>query len=310
MQFLLHPSDRPVFRLSGVVSQCRLELRIHDVPIHQDTSGKTHHFDLAINEWLFQGGNVIEVRLAPLQASHEFAPSAFLEMTLHHKSAHDEAGKLSTLGNLTWRPQPSARAQDTRSQALDTDTLRSTPPPPPQTPEETALLALPGQADDLRWTLGAPVLQPDHSVHLLSRLPLPPPWPACPWLRGALLTDLEEPAQTIGICLRTLHAALRADAWQPLLETRRAAIQAAYGLGEPETDEALGFPSLLHSPGWQLVALPAGLPRLEIAGKGRLARMIDPATGLSPLLLRNPTLGLLAEIQAWWMFTGKWILVR
>lgn len=311
MLLLLHPSDQPVFRLRGSAAQCRLELRLNDVPLHQEEAGRAHHFDFAVNEWLFQGGNRIEVRLSPPGVAAEFPAGAFLEMAVLHKPAHEGQHSVREVGKMSWRPEPSAKTPGTHSpQMPDTETLLGAAQPAPPVDDEPSLLALPGQAEELSWAVEPAVHLPEGMVSISSQLPLPPPWSACPWQRGPVLMAHDDNRQTVHVCLRTLHAALRADAWRPLLEVRRAAIQAAYHLPEHEVDEALGFPPLLRQPGWQLEPLPAEMPQLEIAGKGRLARMIDPATGMSPLVFKNQAQGILAEVQAWWMFSGKWLLVR
>lgn len=305
MQVLLHPSDQPVFRLRGSASHCQVEIRINDVPVWRDNGSLAHDFDLAINEWLFQGVNPIDIHIQPAEPGSEFPLQAAFELKVFHKPARDTARSLTEIGEFSWRPDPRpayeqvAHFHNPVAASEEFEPLDKAP-----------LLALPGQAEDLHWSPRAPLVQDDKSIRITSTLPMPPPWPVCPWQRGIRHALHAGTTQVISGRLRTLHQTLRQGGWPELLKHRRAAIQAAYYLGADEADDALGFPPLLGQSAWKLQALPASPFSLELAGHGKLARLLDPSTGESPLILLNETTRVTALIDAWWMFTNEWVLVR
>lgn len=309
MQVLLHPSDHPVFRLRGAVAHCGVEVRVNDVPVHQDTTGHAHDFDIAINEWLFQGVNTIDVRLGPLEKDAPMSQDAALELRLIHKVAREAVRNAAEVGQLTWRPEPPPLPGHA-SHLHGSEDLAPTTVPQEESEEFSPLLALPGQLEELHWSEGAVTKLPEHRVVVSATLPLPPPWPVCPWSGGALLGSQAGVQHAVHNMLRSLHQMLRLGGWRELMKRRTAAVQAAYHLGADEVDDALGFPPLLDKPGWNLQALPESGLLLETAGQGRLVRLVDSATGDSPLILVNEAAELSATIQSWWMFDREWSVVR
>lgn len=306
MQLLLHPSDQPIFRLCGSITQCRLEVRINDVPVLRDSTGLAHTFDLAINEWLFQGSNRIDVHLQPTVGDAPFGPKAGFQMKMRYKPARDAVRNQVDVGEMDWKydPAPAHGHLHGVSNFTPDDTL------PDDFDDGAPLLALPGQAEELIWKISESCTLPDKSVQIGSQLPLPPPWPVCPWSRGVMLAVNSGTHHAVNGMLRSLHHTLNHGGWQELLKTRRAAIQAAYYLGGDEVDAALGFPPLLSAHAWQLQPLPEETLTLELAGGGKLARLVEPATSEAPLVLINSKAGVTASVEAWWMFSGEWTLVR
>lgn len=304
MQILLHPADQPVFRLCGSAAQCGIEIRINDVPVLREHSGQAHSFDLAINEWLFQGLNPIDIHLQSPEPGSSIPDLASFELKVIYKPARGTVRSQSEIGEFSWRPDPAPELEIAARLHVPADSEES------ELIEEPPLLALPGQAEDLQWCPRTPRLQSDKSLRITSTLPLPPPWPVCPWLRGTRHAAHAGTTQVISGRLRMLHQTLIQGIWPEMFKHRRAAIQAAYYLGGDEADDALGFPRLLNQKAWKLQPLPTTPFHLELAGQGRLARLLDPATGESPLILVNETSQLSALVDAWWMFTNEWLLVR
>lgn len=305
MQLLLHPSDRPIFRLCGSAAQCHVEIRINDVPVLRDLSGQAHEFDLAINEWLFQGINHIDIRLDSGKKDTPFPMRAAFAAKLRYKTARDTARNVTDIGELAWHPNPAplhdhAAHSHPHSPASHAD---------PETPE-APLLALPGQAEDLSWVIRPPAEQPDQRILLSSSLAMPPPWPVCPWSRGSPLNSHDGTQRVIAGELRKLHHTLKFGGWEEIFRLRRSALQVAYYLGGDELDSALGFPPLLNQPAWLLQPMPSGSLTLELAGNGKLARLLDPTTGETPIILFNESASLTATIDAWWMFGNEWLLLR
>ena len=300
MQLLLHPFDRPIFRLWGSAAQCHVEIRVNDVPILRDTSGLAHDFDIAINEWLFQGINRIDFHLSACKPDSPFQPRAVFSAKLRHKTARDTVRNVTDIGELAWKPDPAP------AHARIVPTTNTTGLEDPNVP----LLALPGQAEDFQWICGLPAEQPDKSVLISSAIALPPPWPVCPWLRGSVLNTQAGTQRVVTGMLRTLHRTLKLGGWEELFKARRAALQTAYYLGGDEMDDALGFPLLLTQQEWQLQPLSEGPLMLELAGHGKIARLLDPATGEPPLSLLNESARLSATIDAWWMSANEWLMVR
>lgn len=305
MQVLLHPSDRPVFRLRGSSAQCLVEIRVNDVPIHRHGSGTACHFDLAINEWLFQGPNSFDIRLMPLEEGAHFPPGASFEAKLACKAAREVLRHSVDLGELTWKPTPEAHAH------LHAHEASHEPEESPDDLEEfTPLLAFPGQPEDLQWSVRPPKKLSEHGALIHATLPMPPPWPACPWLHGGLPSNQTGIGHAVTSLLRTLHACLQRDGWRDLMKRRIMGIQAAYYLSPGEVDEALGFPALLEQPDWTLQPLPGARLAIEKAGHGKLVRLVDSETNDSAIVLTNDTLALSATIDAWWMLDGEWSVIR
>ncbi len=299
MQVLLHPSDQPVFRLAIHTAGCRLELRINDVPVFRDSSGVSLTVDLPVNEWLFQGSNDIQVLMSPLETGAAFAEHAQVEITLRHKFARDAVRNMIDIGKLRWRPEPEqAHAHHQEEATLQPDD------------EDATLLALPGQAEELTWRHGQPQTMTDKSVRICTSLLLPPPWPACPWQRSQ---PLQEDARTLfavqGL-VRAFHQRLQHGGYEDFLKLRRSALEIAYYLQPAEADEALGFPVLLRLREWSLQQLPEKGLKVEVAGAGRLVRLLNEQSCESPLLLVNETAGVAALLDAWWMFNGEWQMIR
>lgn len=303
MQLLLHPSDRPIFRLCGAVAQCHVEIRINDVPVLRDHSGLAHEFDLAINEWLFQGTNHIDIQLSAGKKDAPFPARASFSARLRHKAARDTARNVTDIGEITWKPStPQAHEHADHTHGV-------TSPVEPESPE-VPLLALPGQEENLQWVAQAAQEQSDKSILISSALAMPPPWPVCPWSRGSALVAHDGTQRVITGELRKLHHTLKFGGWEEIFKIRRTAVQAAYYLGSDELDSALGFPPLLNQRAWELQPLPAGALTLELAGHGKLARLLDPSTGETPVILLNESAALSASIDGWWMFGNEWLLVR
>lgn len=301
MQVLLHPSDMPVFRLAVRVAQCRLELRVNDVPLVRDATGLAQNFELPINEWLFQGTNAIRAIVAPLEDGAGFGEAASLEIYLTHKRAGEAVRNSVDIGVLRWKPEPAGHTHSHEGEeelSLLEDDDDSAP-----------LLALPGRGEDLTWRLHAPQTRRDQSVHLHSRLNLPPPWPACPWARLPPLSLENGTFIVLRQLFQTFWNGLRHGGYEPLLTHRRNALQTAYYLREANVDEALAFPRLLRIQGWHLQPLREQGLTLELAAASRLARIVDEK-GDSPLWLLNEQEGAAAFIDCWWMFHGEWRMIR
>jgi hypothetical protein len=307
MQILLHPSDRPIFRLGGSVVQCRVEVRINDVPVLRDASDLAHEFDLSINEWLFQGINRIDVRLNGVEKDAPIPARASFNARLAHKAARDAVRNIGEIGKFSWKSDP-VPAHEHAGHSHHPDVYP--PDESAQSEPDAPLLALPGQPEDLHWTVRTPQSQADKSILISTLLPLPPPWPICPWIRGSALASQGGTQRVIIGMMRSVHQTLRNGGWEEFFKSRRAALQAAYYLGGDEVDEALGFPTLLDQRFWQLQPVAESNLQLELAGQGKLARLLDPATGESPLVLVNESACLSATIDAWWMFANEWVLVR
>lgn len=308
MHVLLHPSDHPVFRLRGAVSHCGVEVRVNDVPVHRDMTGRAHDFDIAVNEWLFQGVNTIDVHLAPLEQGAPMTQEAALDLRLMHKVAREAVRNAVEIGLLSWRPEPPPLPGHA-PHVHGAEEMESIVPHE-DAEEFSPLLALPGQSEELHWAAGAVSKLPEHKMVVRSTLSLPPPWPVCPWSTGTQLGSQAGVQHALQNMLRSLHQMLRLGGWRELMKRRTAAVQAAYHLGADEVDDALGFPSLLGKPGWNLQALPESGLALETAGQGRLVRLVDTATGDSPVVLVNEAAELSAIIQCWWMFDKEWSIVR
>jgi hypothetical protein len=311
MQVLIHPSDQPIFRLTGSFAQCRIEIRLNDVPLLRDVTGEAQSFDIPVNEWLFQGANPLQIHLHPLENGAALSKGATLDLCWAHKLSREPAHQLTELGEVHWQPDTSP----THEHAGHTHALAGAATDHMHEEEDdledsVPLLAIPGQLESMACGFRPPTSLPDKSILITSRLPLPPPWPVCPWARSAALPDNGGTHHAISGMIRTLHHSLRLGGWEQPLKTRRAAIMAAYYLGSDEVDAALGFPPLLKAPEWQLDPLPETPLKLEIAGGGRLARLINPATGETPLILTSSKARLTAAINAWWLFAGEWLLVR
>lgn len=303
MQVLLHPVDQPVFRIRGQAAQCRLELRINDVPVHRDTSGAAHDFDLAVNEWFFQGENRIDVLLSPQEKEAPMPPGSSFELRLLHRISREVVRGTVELGEFAWKPEPPAAGHSHAAHEASTE-----PEWQDEHDDSVPLLALPGQPEEVRWRVAPPAVSPE-GVKIAATVTLPPPWPVCPWARLAPL-GTQGVGHAVSNLLRSLHHTLRLGGWREMMKRRTAGIQAAYYLGGDEVDEALGFPPLLNQPGWNLRPLPETRPVLETGGNGRLVHLIDPATGGSPLLLVNETARISATIDAWWMFDKEWVIIR
>lgn len=311
MQVLLHPSDQPVFRLAGCFSGCRVELRVNDVPLLRENNGAAFDMDLALNEWIFQGVNTFEIRVMPPADGASFPCRTACEMRLLHKTARGPVRHAVEIDHLRWSSERESttashtgHGHETMGGMEESDGF--------DLPEEldSPLLAVAGQMDELHWHIHAPRIAPDKSVRLRALLPLPPPWPACPWQRSDVLTENKGTRHAVLDGFRKLHSALKAGNWHGLFMARRAAVQAAYYLGGDEVDEALGFPRLLQRADWQLLPLDESHLALEYAGDGKITRLLDAGTGQSPLVLWNQATHIMASIDAWWTFNNQWTLVR
>lgn len=307
MQVFLHPSDQPVFRLAVRSSQCMVELRVNDVPVFCEVTGTALSLDLPLNEWLFQGMNVIQVLLSPLEEGSAFGSEAAIEATLQHKFARDSVRNVSDIGVLQWKTEPElphGHLGFEEPAGPDSDPLLE------DADEDAPLLALPGQAEELNWRIGSPKKLRNKSVRISSILLLPPPWPACPWARSQSLPDDPRTLFAVQGLVRAYHQRLQFGGYEDLVNLRRQALEAAYYIHGEDADEALGFPALLKRSEWVLQPLPEQGLRLELAGQGRLARLLDESTAESPLVLVNESEGVAAVLDAWWMFNGEWLLVR
>jgi hypothetical protein len=308
MQVLLHPIDQPVFRIRGNATQCRVELRINDVPVHRETSGQAHDFDLAINEWFFQGENRIDVHLSPLEKDAPMSQGAFFELRLLHRISREVVRGTVELGEFVWRPEPPLTAGHSHS-AHQAEAASASHEWQDEHDDSAPLLALPCQPEEVRWRVVPPVVSSE-GVKIAVTVTLPPPWPVCPWARLASLGTQAGVGHAVSNLLRSLHHTLRLGGWREMMKRRTASIQAAYYLGGDEVDEALGFPSLLNNPSWSLAPLPESRLILEDGGNGRLVHLLDPTTGSSPLMLVNQTSRVSAILDAWWMFDKEWVIIR
>jgi len=311
MQVFLHPSDQPVFRLQGFAAQCSVEVKINDVPVHRDASGLAHDFDLAINEWLFQGGNHIQVILGPKEPGAPIVQGARFEWKLLHRICREVVRNTVELGRFTWRPEAPPMAGSSHHAHGE----EASPGMHEQEHEEehddfAPLLALPGQKEEVEWKIKQPVVLPDKRVRITSAVALPPPWPVCPWGGAAPLGTQAGIGHAVSNLLRSLHHTLRHGGWREVMRRKTLAIQAAYYLGGDELDDVLGFPLLLNKPEWVLGSLPEKGLVLESAGNGRLVRLVDPVSGDSPVVLLNRSNGISATMEAWWMFEKEWVLIR
>lgn len=309
MQVLLHPTDQPVFRLRGSAAGCSVDLRINDVPIHRDAGGLAHEFDIAVNEWLFQGENVISVFLAPVKEGGQISPGAIFDVRLIHKVARDVHRNTTEIGEMSWK----AESPNTPSNTIHAHGHESVAPVGNHdegVEESSPLLALPGQPEELLWVVGPASVNSANKVRIHSLLPLPPPWPVCPWSSCSMLSAQTGSYHAVSNLLRSLHHRFRLGAWRELMQRRFAAIQAAYYLGPDEVDDALGFPSLLNQAGWSLQTLPDTKHDIEYAGNGRLVRLLDPVTSDPPLALFNDSAAVMASIDVWWMFDKEWVIIR
>ncbi len=138
-----------MFRLRGCASQCQVEIRINDVPVWRETGDAAHDFDLAINEWLFQGLNPIDIHLQAAEQGSDFPDQAAFKLKVFHKPARDTVRSLTEIGEISWRPDPRPAYEQAAHSHNDA------PIPDENEPlDEPPLLALPGQADRV---LGDPV---------------------------------------------------------------------------------------------------------------------------------------------------------
>lgn len=306
MQVLLHTSDQPIFRLCVRSAQCMVEIRLSDVPIFCDVSGNSLSLELPVNEWLFQGANDLKVLLSPLEEGVAFGRDAGIEIALQYKFARDAARNCVDIGTLTWKPEPELPHAQHGGDAPEVDDVALLN----ETDEDAPLLALPGQAEELTWRISPPQKLRNKSVRLGSTLLLPPPWPVCPWSRGQTLPGDSRTHFAIQGAVRAYHQRLQHGGHEDFLKLRRAALESCYYLQPADVDEALGFPSLLRMKEWRLLPLPEKGLKLEVAGRGRLVRLLDEATAESPIVLVNETDGVAAVLDAWWMFNGEWLLIR
>lgn len=308
MQVFLHPSDQPVFRLQGFAAQCSVEVQINDVPVHRDASGLAHDFDLAINEWLFQGVNHLEVIIGPLESGAPIVQDARFEWKLLHRICREVVRNTVELGQFTWRPEKPPMAGS--SHHVHGEEASSEMHRHEEEHDDFApLLALPGQTEEVEWKIQRPIELPDKRVRITSTVALPPPWPVCPWASVAPLGTQAGIGHAVSNLLRSLHHTLRHGGWREVMRRKTSAIQAAYYLGGDELDDALGFPLLLNKPEWVLDPLPEKGLILESAGNGRLVRLVDSASGDSPLVLLNTSNRIYATIETWWMFEKEWVLI-
>lgn len=305
MRLLLHPSDQPIFRLAVRIAQARLEVRVNDVPVLRHLEGQSLFFELPVNQWLFQGRNDIDFHLSQVEPGAGFGKHAFFECALQFKIAKDAQRNQLEVGMIRWQPEQGGGA----SPHYD-DHHHAAPLPPQDDEEDAPLLALPGQDEECQWR-HLPVRKMNNGeVRLVTALSLPPPWPTCPWQRADYLSGDTGAQFSIERMTRTFHDGLRYGGWEELVKLRRAAIQSAYYLTEAEADEALGFSRLTRDAEWALLPLPEKGLELEIAGHGRLARLIEGRTRESPLMFLNEKESVSAEIGAWWMFGGQWTMIR
>ncbi len=279
------------------------------MPVHCDASGIAHQFDLALNEWLFQGVNHIQVILGPVEPGAPFFKTARFEWKLLHRICHEVVRNTVELGLSSWRPDTHPPAGGQQHSHGDDDSSGANESKD-EDDEFAPLLALPGQTEEVEWKVQPPSVLPDKRVKISSVFVLPPPWPVCPWAGVAPLGTQPGIGHAVTGLLRSLHHSLRHGGWRELMRRKASAIQTAYYLGGDEVDEALGFPLLLNKPDWTLAPLKEKSLTLDGAGNGRLVRLVDLPTGNPPLILINESNKICAMIEAWWMFDKEWVLVR
>jgi hypothetical protein len=294
--FLLHPADQPLFSVDIRSAGCDTELWVNDVPVFRDSSGASTHLTIPINEWLFQGVNDIRLTCAGLSAG-----AGNVTAILEHRRLRQS--RKNTIPVIT----------------LGSEGVRSSPPEDGETSEPwepefkpDAISALPGETMDF-YVKRRPSRWAGRKLVLGARFLLPGPWPLCPWADASALNEqpnlIYSVMQLTSAVWELLH---RRDqsALMRLAAFRGAALESAYHLDAREIEDALFFPKLLQSPDWRAAPFPQEELLLEVAGEGRLARVVDPGTGESPLRLINEAADLEATIDAWWAFTNKWVLMR
>ncbi|HEV7403995.1 MAG TPA: hypothetical protein VGO11_13740 [Chthoniobacteraceae bacterium] len=294
-RLLLHPGDQPLFSVAVHGRGAPVALRVNDVPVFQEAGAASFHVTLPINEWLFQGVNELRLETA---AGPGAAPGA--EARLSYRQLRQPLKNAVPLDTLQCEPTGEPAGGESRGAAFTTE---AGPPPivQPGEPAEFEVRRLPARGG------------PGGPRSVAASFTLPRPWPVCPWAEGALLTEqinlkysLRQFLQELWGCLarRDLAAIMKVAA------VRASSLETAYHLNAHEVEEALLFPRLLQSPDWQMAPFRDEEWRLETAGHGRLARLVEEASGESPLRLVNQNEKLEAVVDAWWAFTYRWLLMR
>ena len=297
-RLLLHPLDQPLFSVALRSAGGAVELRINDVPVFRDRGDAALNVTLPINEWLFQGTNEIRLEIAE---TSDGSPEA--EARLEYRRLRQPLKNSLPLGTLRATTDSGVGTLD---EGDESHTAAS---------EEAAAgpLATPGAEMEFFWSVNALRSSREHSRLSAATFVLPRPWPVCPWSDGADLREqvnlkyaVRPLVQNFWSCLarRDLDALLKVSA------VRAASLEAAYHLGPEELEDALLFPRLLRSSDWAMAALGDEEWQLEIAGQGRLARLVEETSGESPLRLVNENEKIEAVIDAWWAFTHRWSLMR
>jgi hypothetical protein len=293
---LLHPSDRPLFSVALRAAGCAVELWVNDVPIFRDSEGASLNFTMPINEWLFRGAGEIQLRCRDLADGVGKVTCTLEYRRLRQPWKHSVP--IETLRSEDHGFHPTR--EHAHSAAWETDAIENAQPAPFGEPMEFRVRKqLP------QWN--------DASLILAIKFHLPAPWLSSPWADAAALTEQPNLTYSVrqltqefwGILSRGDKASLLR-----LLAIRAEALESAYHLNTSEVEEALFIPKLLQTPEWRVAAFPQEELQLEVAGLGKLARVVDPNTGESPLRLINEASSLEATIDAWWAFGNKWLLMR
>jgi hypothetical protein len=332
-KLLLHPADQPVFRLLVDARGCACEVRINDVPVWSNTAGLAARATLSVNEWLFAGENHIALHLtAPPGVEAAPGTSAVLPETAaascHLLYKKNRAQWLSMQELLPWsychrddfrnagifnpdphhhhEPAPETPEPEQTTEAAPSPTPAPAPQPVLLRPGETASLPIVPEPAD--WLPGGTGITGGFA------LTLPPVWPGCPWSRALDLTAIPALDYTVGRLVRPVCDSLQRRDWpglRRLFSDRRAALQAAYYLGEAACDEALVFPALLKPQETKVLTPDPQSVKAAICGGGKLLRAVTGELATPAISLVCPTLNCQADIETFWMNTGQeWRLAR
>lgn len=313
---ILSPKNQPVFKLQADAAGCRYEIRLNDIPIHEDFIALPLDVEFPVSEWMRNGENRISLRIRPPEVLDEEGEEVF------DQEDYDRHESQVRLG-LYVKPNGAPRGERVRIATLNFAAKARAPQAmPPVIGAESS--SPPGRFDseqgfapddegDVRVSPWEYEEIEEEKITILSRtVDLPLHLPRWLWLDAEVLTEGEELEAELMEQYRGFWSLLQSGevtAVNQALAQKGSDYAAAYYLEtQDEIEEMLMMPLLIQSEDVELLPLIEEV-WLELFGEGRLARLVDEDGDAPVVFARGEDVGYYCSLMFCKTAEG-WTLIR
>ena len=295
---------KPFFTVRIDLAGCVSEVRVNDVPVDEDLTGRVSTVEIPVNQYIFAGANTLEVSLTPQANANAYLADAggTVEFCVSEDLPKNLAPQKLVLAVLSCSPQNPAAGYESQPSSvagkfLSTDAMK------------------PSASGDIEVSeVRIRSIVSTSGLAFARTINVPAKFPEWSWRNADSIEGLASDRASLGKAYQNLWSAFRAKRFEELdrayaLKIREMSV--AYYISVEHAKEAIDVRGLANNNDLELYPLQLDSAIMQVCGNGRLARLRSPKKLYSPLVYVERDRSLARYIELFFCRrANQWMICR